>query len=318
MTGAAAPLLVVITGPTGTGKSDLALNLALTLQAQLPVEIVTVDSAQVYRGMDIGTAKPSHEVRARVPHHLLDIRDPAHSYSAGEFVRDARTLIDEIRQRGRLPLLVGGTMLYLRALRDGLAAMPPACAALRDELDVRAAAVGWPALHAELAQIDAPAAARISCNDGQRIQRALEVFRITGVPISQWQLRTRGSRDDFRWLQYAVLPNSRLDLRRDLATRFTGMLSAGLLEEVRALYARGDLSEHHASIRAVGYRQIWQHCAGQCGLDEATQRAVTATAQLAKRQLTWLRRESGFTSLTAHAVGVAEGVAREIVDAASA
>jgi tRNA dimethylallyltransferase len=308
----------VLTGPTGSGKSALALQLSAYLQPELPVEIISVDSVLVYRGMDIGSAKPSIEARARVAHHMIDIRDPAQSYSAGEFVRDARAAIAAIQLRGRVPLLVGGTMLYLRALREGLAPLPPASAALRRELDAQAASDGWPALHTELARVDAAAAARIARNDAQRIQRALEVHRLTGVPISQWQRRTHGALEEFRWLRYAVLPASRIDWRRQLAVRFDAMLRAGLVDEVRALYARGDLTEQHPSMRAVGYRQLWRYCAGICSLDEAVRQAIIATAQLAKRQLTWLRREQGMTLLPAHAVGLAAIVARSIHAAARA
>jgi tRNA dimethylallyltransferase len=312
------PLLLVVTGPTGSGKSDLALELSDHLAASLPVEIVSVDSVQVYRGMDIGSAKPGAAARERVAHHLIDIRDPGQSYSAGEFVRDARSAIAAILQRGHLPLLVGGTMLYLRALDQGLAVMPPASEALRREIDAAAASAGWPALHAELERVDAAAAARIARTDAQRIQRALEVHRLTGVPISQWQRSTRGAREEFRWLRFALLPTSRVDWRRRLAARFAAMLELGLVDEVRALYARGDLSERHSSVRAVGYRQLWQFCAGDCSLEDAVQRANIATAQLAKRQLTWLRREQGITPLPAHTVGLAAIVARSIQAAARA
>ena len=297
---AALPLLVVLTGPTGTGKSALAQLVAEDLSARRPVEIVSVDSALVYRGMDIGTAKPSVEVRARIPHHLIDIRDPAQSYSAGEFVRDARAAIDAILQRGHQPMLVGGTMLYLRALYDGLAELPAASSELRRELDTRAAAIGWPAMHEELARIDPLAASRIASRDAQRIQRALEVHRLTGVPISGWQRRSHGARDEFRWLRYALLPASRPDLRAHLARRFEAMLQAGLVAEVRALAQRTDLTERHPSMRAVGYRQLWRFCRGQCSLEQASEQAVTATAQLAKRQLTWLRAEQGMIALNAN------------------
>jgi tRNA dimethylallyltransferase len=318
VTAGAPPPLLVVTGPTGSGKSDLALELSACLASALPVEIVSVDSVQVYRGMDIGSAKPGIEARSRVPHHLIDIRDPAHSYSAGEFVRDARSAIAAIQQRGRVPLLVGGTMLYLRALYQGLAPLPPASEELRREIDAQAASAGWPALHAELERVDAAAAARIARTDAQRIQRALEVHRLTGVPISQWQHATHGAREEFRWLRYALLPASSVDLRRQLAARFDAMLRAGLVDEVRALYERGDLTERHSSVRAVGYRQLWQYCTGGCNLEQAVQRAIIATAQLAKRQLTWLRREQGITVLPAHAVGLAAIVARSIQASARA
>jgi tRNA dimethylallyltransferase len=312
------PPLLVLTGPTGSGKSDLALELSDCLQPELPVEIISVDSVLIYRGMDIGSAKPGRDARARVPHHLIDIRDPAQSYSAGEFVHDARAAIAAIQRRGRLPLLVGGTMLYLRALYQGLAVLPPASAAVRLDLDAQAASGGWPALHAELERVDPAAAARIARTDAQRIQRALEVHRLTGVPISQWQRRTQGARDQFCWLRYALLPSARSDWRRHLAARFHAMLQAGLLEEVRALYARGDLTERHPAVRAVGYRQLWRYFAGSCSLEEAVQRAIIATAQLCKRQLSWLRREQDITVLPAHAVGLAEIVARSIRAAARA
>jgi tRNA dimethylallyltransferase len=291
---------VVLTGPTGTGKSALAEVVAADLMAHRPVEIVSVDSALVYQGMDIGTAKPSVDVRTRIPHHLIDIRDPAHSYSAGEFVRDARAAIAAILQRGHQPMLVGGTMLYLRALHDGLAELPAASSDLRQELDARAATIGWPAMHEQLARIDPLAASRIASSDAQRIQRALEVHRLTGVPISAWQRRTHGAREEFQWLRYALLPTSRSDLRRRLALRFDAMLQAGLVSEVRALAQRTDLTERHPSMRAVGYRQLWRFCRGECSLEQATQQAVTATAQLAKRQLTWLRAEQGMIALGAN------------------
>lgn len=308
------PLLVALTGPTGTGKSQLALDVIAQLQEShaIEVEILSVDSAQVYRGMDIGTAKPSPAVRARVPHHLIDIRNPTESYSAGDFVHDARIAIDAIHARGRVPMLVGGTMLYLRALRDGLAALPAASVPMRQTIDAEAARLGWPAIHAELMRVDPEAAARISRQDAQRIQRALEVYRLTGVPISEWQRRTRGARDEFQWLRYALLPASRSELLQRLSSRFHGMLRAGLVEELRALQARGDLTERHSAMRAVGYRQIWRFCRGDCTLEEATEQAVVATAQLAKRQMTWLRREYEITTLTAQSDGLVRRIGSEI------
>jgi tRNA dimethylallyltransferase len=285
-----APTALVLTGPTGSGKSAWAGRLA----QRLPVEIISVDSAQVYRDMDIGTAKPDAAMRALVPHHLLDIRDPAESYSAGEFARDASSVIKAIHARGRLPLLVGGTMLYLRALIRGMAELPPASPALRAEIEAQAAGHGWPALHEELARVDAPAAARIHPLDAQRIQRALEVYQLTGRAISDWQAATRAPLEGVQWLRFALLPGDRAGLRRTLQERFASMLEAGLLAEVAALYRRGDLHAELPSIRSVGYRQLWAHCAGQWSLGEASRRAVTATCQLAKRQLTWMRGESGF------------------------
>jgi tRNA dimethylallyltransferase len=305
---ASLPLLVVLTGPTGTGKSALALELADRLSDRVPVSIISVDSAQVYRGMDIGTAKPSVEVRARIPHHLIDIRNPDESYSAGDFVRDARGAIDDSAAQGRLPLLVGGTMLYLRALYQGLAALPAASPAVRATLDEQAALHGWPSLHGELAAVDPQAAARIEPTDAQRIQRALEVYRLTGVPISYWQRETRGAREQFRWLRYALLPASRDSLRQRLQARFEAMMQAGLLDEVRELKRSWHLTERHPAMRAVGYRQLSQFFLGRCSLEQASQQAVLATAQLAKRQITWLKRETDLIPLNSEDVGQSASV----------
>jgi tRNA dimethylallyltransferase len=280
-----APLALVLTGPTGSGKSAWAARLA----EQLPIEIVSVDSAQVYRGMDIGTAKPDAATRARIVHHLIDIRDPAEPYSAGEFVHDAHAALAAIHARGHLPVLVGGTQLYLRALLRGMAELPPASAVVRAQLEASAAALGWPALHAELARVDPQAAAKIHRNDPQRIQRALEVYRVSGRSISAWQAEMRAPAEAALWLRFALIPGDRTALGRALAGRFAAMLESGLLAEVAALFRRGDLHAELPAIRSVGYRQLWAHCAGQIGLAEATAQAVAATRQLAKRQLTWLR-----------------------------
>jgi tRNA dimethylallyltransferase len=276
--------LAVITGPTGTGKSDFALRLA----REFPIELVSVDSAQVYRGLDIGSAKPDAATRAAVPHHLLDLVDPAQNYSAGQFVRDATRAIEDIEARGRIPLLVGGTMLYLRALIGGIAEIPTGSAALRAALDADAARIGWPAMHARLTAVDAAAAARIHPNDAQRIQRALEVHALTGEPISVHQARTKSplARE---FVVVALLPADRARLHVDLDARFDAMMDAGLLAEVRALWMRGDLSATHSALRAVGYRQLWAHLSGGCLLETAVARAQAATRQLAKRQMTWLR-----------------------------
>jgi tRNA dimethylallyltransferase len=303
MGGSARLPVLVLAGPTGTGKSDIALELAQVL----PVEIVSVDSAQVYRGMDIGTAKPSAAQQRSVPHHLIDIRDPADTYSAGDFARDALTAIEAIHARGRLPLLVGGTMLYHRALHRGIAALPEAEPALRAEIEQHAAKLGWPALHAELAAVDPAAAARIRPRDAQRIQRALEVFRASGRPISEWQRETLGADSRLQWHRFALLPTDRVALRSRLAARFETMMMAGLLAEVRALHARGDLTAAHPSMRAVGYRQLWAFLAGQVSLQRACEQAIVATAQLAKRQLTWLRAEADLVALPS---GSAEAVER--------
>ena len=278
----------LLTGPTGTGKSDWAIRLA---QAA-PVEIVSVDSALVYRGLDIGTAKPSREVRARLPHHLIDICDPAESYSAGRFVADAMAAIAAVHSRRRVPLLVGGTMLYLRALLTGLAPLPQASAELRREIDGRAARTGWPALHGELARLDPEAAARINRSDSQRIQRALEVCLATGRPISELQRETVSPLAGVPLEAWALAPRSRPVLHQRLAARFHAMMAAGFLDEVRALHGRGDLTARHSSMRAVGYRQLWAYLDGECGLAEAVERGIAATRQLAKRQLTWMRAEA--------------------------
>lgn len=277
---------IVLCGPTASGKSEWALRLA----AELPVEIISVDSTQVYRGLDIGSAKPGIEVRARVPHHLIDIRDPAEAYSAGEFVADAVRLIGEIGARGRVPLLVGGTMLYLRALLVGMAAMPPAQPAVRAAIDARAARLGWPALHAELCRVDPEAARRIHPNDMQRIQRALEVHATTGTPISEWQRRTAPP-PDLRLACWALWPSDRAALKRRIGERFEAMLVNGWVEEVKTLAARADLTGQEPALRAVGYRQWWDYVKGRCDHATARDAALRATWQLVRRQLTWIRAE---------------------------
>ncbi len=273
---------VLLLGPTACGKSALAMALA----NPLPLEIVSIDSAQVYRGMDIGTAKPSAAEQARVPHHLLDLREPNEPYSAADFVRDATRTIGEIRTRGRLPLVVGGTMLYARALRSGLSDLPPADAAVRARLDAQARELGWPALHARLAEVDPVTAARLPPNDSQRIQRALEVFELTGVPLSRLQGAPRAPR--LRLITIALLPEDRAELHRRIERRFDSMLAAGFLDEVRALMARG-LDPDLPSLRSVGYRQAWRHLRGETTFAQFHAEAIAATRQLAKRQITWLR-----------------------------
>ena len=274
-----------LAGPTASGKTAAALAIAESLAPIRPVEIVSVDSALVYRGMDIGTAKPGAAERARVPHHLIDILDPADAYSAARFVRDARHLIDEIGARGRTALLVGGTMLYFKALFDGIDEMPAADPAIRAELEQRAAREGWPALHAELATVDPIAAARIAPRDAQRIQRALEVHRVTGTPISLRQTRQRGAEHA---PLIALEPRDRAWLHARIAQRFAAMLEHGLVDEVRALRSRGDLGPELPSMRSVGYRQAWAALDAD-RLDTLMTTGTAATRQLAKRQLTWLR-----------------------------
>jgi len=281
---------LVVLGPTGSGKSALAMEAAQYLP--VPVELVSVDSAQVYRGMDIGTAKPSAAEQAALRHHLLDLRDPEQTYSAGEFRRDCLTAIAQICGRGALPLLVGGTMLYFRALFHGIATLPPADAALRARLDARAALEGWPALHAELAGVDPQSAARIHANDAQRIQRALEVHSMAGRPLSQLWLEGAQDQPDIDWAVAALEPADRPQLHGQLAQRFDAMLTAGFVDEVQGLLRRPQLSADSASLRAVGYRQVMEYCLGQQSLLQARDQAVAATRQLAKRQLTWLRSGS--------------------------
>ena len=277
-------------GPTAAGKTDLALELA----NEFPVEIVSVDSAMIYRGLDIGTGKPSSEVLARVPHHLVDIRDPSERYSAGQFVRDARQLIDAIRSRSKIPLFVGGTMLYFKALTQGIADLPEADQAVRARLNERAQNLGWNALHAELAVVDPAAAKKILPNDAQRIQRALEVFMLTGRPLSD--LHADGVRqtptEDFISLIWS--PIDRAALYERIAARFSSMMDRGFLDEVRRLFDRKDLSPDLPALRSVGYRQLRDYFSEGCSLPEAVRRGIVATRHLARRQMIWLRAGKGF------------------------
>lgn len=283
------PLVICLAGPTAAGKSASTLALA----ERWPLEIVNVDSATIYRGMDIGTAKPSPAEQALVPQHLLDILDPAQSYSAAEFRADALRLIDEITARGRIPLLAGGTMMYYKALRDGLDDLPQADPALRAELEARAARDGWPALHAELARLDPVTAARLAPNDSQRIQRALEICHLSGQPMSALLGRSRANADeaDKRYLTISLEPSERAALHARIEQRFDAMLANGLLDEVRGLHARADLHPGLPSVRCVGYRQMWAHLDGEISLEEAREQGIAATRQLAKRQITWLRAQ---------------------------
>jgi tRNA dimethylallyltransferase len=274
----------MLMGPTASGKSAVALEFA----RRLPLEIVSVDSAQVYRGMDIGTAKPDRATRDAVAHHLIDVVDPDATYSAARFRADALQAIAAIRARGRVPLLVGGTMLYFKALREGLSSLPGANAEIRARLDARAAVEGWPALHAELVRVDPVTAARLATTDSQRIQRALEVHAIAGRPMSTLH-GTRDAADLPGALAFALVPSDRAALHRRIAERFDAMLDAGLVDELRALRARYALTAEMSSMRCVGYRQAWQFLDG--GIDRAAlrERGIAATRQLAKRQFTWLR-----------------------------
>ncbi len=287
---------IALVGPTASGKTAAALAIA----KQWPVEIISVDSALVYRGMDIGTAKPTAEELAQVPHHLIDIRDPLHAYSAAEFARDATRLMVDIRARDKLPLLVGGTMLYLKALRDGIDDLPTAQPELRADIEQQALALGWPAMHAELAKVDAITAARLAPNDAQRISRALEVWRVSGKALSQWFAEGEATRSAQPALNMPLLslePIDRAWLHARIALRFDLMLEGGFLAEMQALRARGDLHIDLPSIRCVGYRQAWElldhaqatGASPESILPQLHELGVAATRQLAKRQLTWLR-----------------------------
>jgi tRNA dimethylallyltransferase len=280
------PVALCVMGPTASGKTDLALGLC----NHLDCEIISVDSAQVYRGMDIGTAKPSREVLSRYPHRLIDIRDPAEPYSAAAFRHDALHAIEEILAAGRTPLLVGGTMLYFRALRGGLSDLPAANPAVRAHILAHASRFGWPAVHRRLRSVDPEAAARIHPNDPQRLQRALEVYMVSGWALSRLQSETAQATSlPCRLLQLAVAPSDRGVLHARIAARFDAMLQAGFVEEVRTLHARPDLHPVLPSMRSVGYRQLWDFLSGQLSYEGARERAIAQTRQLAKRQLTWLR-----------------------------
>ncbi len=317
-TPAAPPAVPCIVGPTASGKTAAALRIAREFAARgRRVEIVSMDSALVYRGMDIGTAKPGLDERAAAPHHLLDVCDPTQAYSAAQFVADARRLVTEIRARGALPLIVGGTMLYLRALRSGLSDLPEADPALRARIDADAAARGWPALHARLAEVDPTTAVRLAPTDAQRIQRALEVWMLTGQPLSAHfaspeRSDSAPSADPAPRL-IALEPSDRSILHRRIAERFDAMIDAGFLDEVRALRARGDLSPALPSMRAVGYRQAWVHLDGGIPFETFRDQAIAATRQLAKRQLTWLRSMPDRQVVDCVAGDAAEQVARLVM-----
>ena len=278
------PPAIFLMGPTASGKTALAVSLV----EHFPLEIISVDSALVYRGMNIGTAKPDADTRVRAPHHLLDIRDPTEAYSAAAFCHDARRLMADIVARGKVPLLVGGTMLYFRALLQGLDDLPRADPALRQRLERDASARGWPALHAELAQVDPVTAARLAPNDSQRIGRALEIFQLTGKPMSALLAKAQAALP-YRVLQLALIPSDRAVLHQRIAARFDAMLAEGLLDEVKSLRKIYALNANQPSMRAVGYRQAWACLDGKIDLDALREQGIAATRQLAKRQLTWLR-----------------------------
>lgn len=285
------PPVIFLMGPTASGKTDLAI----ALRQHLPVELISVDSALVYRGMDIGSAKPSAQEQALAPHRLIDIRDPAEPYSVADFLVDAEREIQDIHEQGRIPLLVGGTMLYFRALLDGLAEMPAADADVRAQIEREAEEFGWPHIHAQLAQVDPETAAEIHPNHSQRVSRALEVYRVSGKTMAQLRrLQHQPSAhqsfcERYNVCQIAIAPRDRSILHLRIASRFEKMLSSGLVDEVKGLHARGDLHPDLPAIRAVGYRQVWDYLDGRLGYSEMTERGVIATRQLAKRQFTWLR-----------------------------
>lgn len=280
------PRAIFVMGPTASGKTALAIE----LRKQLPVELINVDSAQIYVGLDIGSAKPDAATLAAAPHRLLDIRDPTQAYSAADFLVDAKAEMADIVAAGKVPLLVGGSMMYFKVLLEGLSDLPEANPQIRAEIEQQAALQGWPALYRELEKVDPQMAGRLHPNHSQRIQRALEVYRITGVPMSSLQGNsTGGLGDSYDIVQFSLLPQNRSLLHSRIETRFQQMMKSGLEQEVRALYQRGDLHADLPAIRSVGYRQLWDYCSGKCSLAEAQKKAVVASRQLAKRQLTWLR-----------------------------
>ncbi len=309
---------IALVGPTASGKTAAALALADSLQPHGGAEIISVDSALVYRGMDIGTAKPSREELAAVPHHLIDTLDPLQSYSAAEFAKDATTLIRDIRARGKTPLLVGGTMLYMKALLEGLNDMPPADPEVRADIHARAARLGWPALHAELAQVDPQTAARLAPGDSQRIGRALEVWTATGQSLSSFHQNAKAAAPDWHIPVISLEPLDRAWLHQRIALRFDHMMATGFMDEVKALRQRGDLHPDLPSMRCVGYRQAWQ------GLDEGwseadiCERGIFATRQLAKRQITWLRSMPGRRVVDAQAGDAVQQVKQTAMQALTA
>lgn len=302
------PTAVLIMGPTTSGKTALSLELA----SRFDVEVISVDSAQVYRGMDIGTAKPAADVLARVPHHLIDILDPTERYSAARFVADANVAMHAIIGRGRLPLLVGGTMLYFKALQEGLSELPAADLQVRAQIEIRAQTYGWPALHAELAHLDPATAQRLEPTDAQRIQRALEIFHVTGKPMSALIQRRSRNASSAHMLGVALEPSTRGVLHRRIAERFDAMLELGLIDEVRRLREEFMLDASLPAMRTVGYRQVWDFLDGHFDLAALREKGIAATRQLAKRQLTWLRAMHGVQRFDCLAADLTEAVIRHL------
>ncbi len=304
----APPLVLALIGPTAAGKTDVAVELA----TRFPLDIVSVDSAMVYRGMDIGTAKPGADVLARAPHRLIDLCDPSEPYSAAMFRADALREIDAILAAGRTPLLVGGTMLYFRALERGLSGLPPADPATRRRLEEEGRRLGWPALHARLSQGDPAAAERIHPNDPQRIQRALEVLELTGRPMSALLGRGDAEPLPFSMVKIHVMPEDRAGLHRRIEQRFRQMMEIGLLGEVETLYKRGDLAPDLPAIRAVGYRQLWEYLDGETDLPAAVTRAITETRRLARRQLTWMRADAAAARFSGYGPDEIDGILKYV------
>jgi len=290
--------VVFLMGPTASGKTDLAMK----LYDHMPCEIVSVDSAMIYRGMDIGTAKPDYETLAKYPHRLIDICDPAEAYSAAEFRQDALQQIEEIRSAGKVPILTGGTMLYFHALKNGLASLPEADAKVRERLLQEAEAEGWASLHKRLAEVDPESAARLNPNDAQRLQRALEVYELTGRTMTELWAEQEKQKPAFPIVSLAVMPQERSELHERIAKRFDIMLEQGFVDEVRALWERGDLDLQMPSVRCVGYRQVWEYFAGTWDYDTMKFKGVVATRQLAKRQVTWLRSWENLNWIDTHDV----------------
>jgi tRNA dimethylallyltransferase len=287
------PLAILLMGPTASGKTDIAVRLA----QHLPCDLISVDSALVYRGMDIGTAKPTGDELRHAPHQLIDIRDPEEPYSAGDFVRGATAAMTAIFTKKRIPLLVGGTMMYFRALTRGIADLPRADAKLRGRIDTQAGQVGWPAMHANLAKVDPASAGRLSPNDSQRIQRALEVYELCGTPISELHKQAAAISKDIDYVKIALRIEPRAVLHDRIAARLDAMIAAGFPAEMRTLMSRPGLKRDSPAMRAVGYRQFWRFLEGDCTASEARDKALFATRQLAKRQLTWLRSENDVFSV---------------------
>ncbi len=297
---------VLLMGPTASGKTDMAISLC----ERFPCDIISVDSALVYRGMDIGTAKPDAETLRRAPHELIDIRDPEETYSAGDFVRDARDLIARSCEAGRIPLLAGGTMMYYRALTGGLAQLPSADEDVRRQIDSEALLAGWPAMHAKLAAVDPTVAARLNPNDSQRIQRALEVFRISGKPLSDWQQQASDDSATTDFVKVALQVEPRQQLHERIEQRLDEMIAAGFEDEMQRLRARPGLTRQSPAMRSVGYRQFWAYLDGDYDAAEARDRSLFATRQLAKRQLTWLRSEREIFSVDALEANAAATISR--------